>query len=69
MMVFADLVHVNGLGSSLCSSMYRLIAACKSTTEWKTPRFNRCLVRVEKEFSTALSQEPDLGVKWKTQRG
>jgi len=28
-----------------------------------------CLVNVEKKFSTALSQEPDVGVKWKIQQG
>jgi hypothetical protein len=26
-------------------------------------------VSAEKKFSTALSQEPEVGVKWKVQRG
>ena len=34
-----------------------------------TPRLSRLLVRVAKKFSTALSQEQEVGVKWKVQRG
>jgi transposase len=34
-------VHVKGFGSALCSTTKRLIASCKSTTDTKTPRFNR----------------------------
>jgi hypothetical protein len=37
-------VHVKGFGSELCSTTKRLIASCKSTTETKTPRFNRRFV-------------------------
>jgi hypothetical protein len=33
------------------------MAACRSTTDWKTPRLRRRLVRVAKKPSTALSQE------------
>ena len=40
-----------------------------STIEWKTPRRMRCRVILEKKFSTALSQEAEVGVKWKVQRG
>jgi hypothetical protein len=34
-------VHAKGFGSALLSATKRLIAAWRSTTEWKTPRFNR----------------------------
>jgi hypothetical protein len=37
--------------------------------ERKTPRFGRLPVRGERKLSTALSQEPEVGVKWNTQRG
>ena len=45
------------------------MAACRSTIEWKMPRRMRLRVSAEKKFSTALSQEPEVGVKWKVQRG
>jgi hypothetical protein len=45
------------------------MAACRSTTDWKTPRLRRRLVRVAKKPSTALSQEAEVGVKWNVQRG
>ena len=62
-------VHLKGFGSALCSSTKRLIAACKSTTDTKTPRFNRRFVSLAKKPSTALSQDADIGVKWNVQRG
>src|SRR5262249_51495223 len=62
-------VHVKGLGLALCSTTKRLMAACRSTTDTKTPRCNRCLVSLAKKPSTALSQEAEVGVKWKVQRG
>src|ERR1039458_2764651 len=62
-------VHVKGFGSALCSTTKRLIAACKSTTDRKMPRFNRRFVSLAKKPSTALSQDADVGVKWKVQRG
>ena len=37
--------------------------------EWKVPRRMRRRVSAEKKLSTALSQEPEVGVKWNTQRG
>ncbi|MCE3241606.1 MAG: hypothetical protein K0Q83_2113, partial [Deltaproteobacteria bacterium] len=43
--------------------------AWRSTTDRKAPRFRRRLVRVAKKVSTALSQEHEVGVKWKTKRG
>jgi hypothetical protein len=45
------------------------MAACRSTTDWKTPRLRRRLVRVAKKPSTALNQEAEVGVKWNVQRG
>src|SRR5260221_6398452 len=54
-------VHVKGFGSALCSTTKRLIAACKSTTDRKTPRFNRLFVSLAKKPSTALSQDAEVG--------
>src|SRR5260221_11067544 len=62
-------VHVKGFGSALCSTTKRLIAACKSTTDRKTPRFNCLFVSLAKKPSTALSQGAEVGGKWKGQRG
>src|SRR5262245_25935371 len=62
-------VQRNGFGSWLASSRYRLMAAWRSTTDRNTPRFRRRLVSVAKKVSTALSQEHEVGVKWKTKRG
>src|SRR5271169_5900478 len=45
------------------------MAACRSAIEQKTPRRIRWRVILEKKFSTALSQEAEVGVKWKVQRG
>src|ERR1700730_5515950 len=41
------------------------MAACRSAIERKTPRRMRWRVILEKKFSTALSQEAEVGVKWK----
>src|ERR1051325_10635338 len=41
------------------------MADCRSTIDRKTPRLRRWRVSLEKKPSTALSQEPDFGVKWK----
>src|ERR1035437_4745836 len=62
-------VHENGLDSALCSTTKRLIAACKSTTDRKMPRVNRRVVSLATKPSTALSQEADVGVKWKVPAG
>src|SRR5476651_2143728 len=62
-------VHVKAFGSALFSTTKRLIAACKSTTDRKTPRFNRRFVSLAKKPSTALSQDAEVGVKWNIQRG
>ena len=37
--------------------------------EWKTPCFRRRRVSLAKNPSTAFSQELEVGVKWKVQRG
>ena len=39
----------------------------KLVRDLKTPRRMALRVRVEKKFSTALSHDPEVGVKWKTQ--
>ena len=65
----ADAVQTNGFGLALCSVRYRLMAACKSTSDWKLPRRMRLRVSTEKKFSTAFSHDPEVGVKWKVQRG
>src|SRR6202021_1050250 len=62
-------VHVNGFGSAFVSATKRLMADWRSTTERKTPRFTRRLLSLAKNPSTALSQEHEVGVKWKTKRG
>src|SRR3546814_13644220 len=69
MMASGSAVQVKGLGSVLCSRTKRLMAAWRSTTEWKTPRWSLRLESWAKKPSTALSQEQEVGVKWKVQRG
>ena len=64
----ADLVQTNGLGAPLASAMKRLMAACNSTIEVKTPRLSRCRVSLANHPSTALAQEHEVGVKWKVTR-
>src|SRR5271154_5393214 len=60
-------VHVNGFGSAFVSATKRLIADWRSTTERKTPRFKRRRLSLAKNPSTALSQEHEVGVKWKNE--
>ena len=45
------------------------MAAWRSTIERNTPRLSRRLVSLAKKPSTALSQEAEVGVKWKVKRG
>ena len=45
------------------------MAAWRSVIERKTPRLSRRLVSLAKKPSTALSHEPEVGVKWKVKRG
>src|SRR5260221_12428245 len=54
-------VHVKGFGSALCSTTKRLIAACKSATDRKTPRFSRLFVSLAKKPPTALGQDAEGG--------
>ena len=68
MILSGSAVQMKGLGCVLCSLRKRLMEAWKSTSEWKTPRFNRRLVSLAKKPSTALSQEHEVGVKWKVKR-
>jgi hypothetical protein len=63
MMRSGSAVQVKGFGLWLYSARYRLIAAWRSTIEWKTPRRIRWRVILEKKFSTALSQDAEVGVK------
>src|SRR3954447_17182739 len=68
MILSGSAVHVKGFGSALVSARKRLMAAWRSATERKTPRFKRRLDSLAKKPSTALSQEHEVGVKWKTKR-
>ena len=47
--------------------MKRLMVAWRSTTDRKTPRFNRRFASLAKNPSTALSHEHEVGVKWKVE--
>src|SRR5262245_5421280 len=69
MILAGSAVQRNGLGSALCSSRNRLMAAWRSASERKTPRISRRLASLAKKPSTALSHEHEVGVKWKVQRG
>src|SRR4029077_16150993 len=61
--------QTRGLGCAVVSDTKRLMASCRSTTDWKTPRLSRWRVSLAKKPSTALSQDAEVGVKWKVQRG
>lgn len=70
MMEWGSARQTKGLASvSLCSATKRLMAACSSATEQKTPLLSRRRESLAKKPSTAFSQELDVGVKWKLQRG
>jgi hypothetical protein len=64
----ADLVQTNGLGLSFVSAVKRLMAACSQTIDVKTPRLSRWRVSLANRPSTALTQEQEVGVKWKVKR-
>jgi hypothetical protein len=51
-------VHVKGFGSAVCSTTKRLIAACKSTTDRKTPRFNHLQPARVRDFQPAVLRLP-----------
>src|SRR3977135_4464311 len=67
-----DFVRISGPSEGLRLGIVfgdeALMAACRSTTETKTPRFNRGLVSFAKKPSTALSHEHEVGVKWNVKR-
>jgi hypothetical protein len=69
MILSGSAVQVKGCDFWLCSSRKRLMAAWRSATDRKTPRFSRRFVSIGKNPSTALSQDAEVGVKWKVQRG
>jgi hypothetical protein len=69
MILSGSAVQVKGVGSLFVSATNRLIAAWRSTTERKPPRFSRRLASLAKNPSTALSHEHEVGVTWKVKRG
>jgi hypothetical protein len=68
MMASGSAIQVKGLGSAFVSASYRLMAAWRSTMPLNTPRLSRCRVSLAKKPSTALSQEAEVGAKWKWNR-
>jgi hypothetical protein len=50
-------VHVKGFGLALVSATKRLMAACRSIREWKTPRFNRRRIDIEPDNVAQLGDE------------
>src|SRR5258707_12194 len=68
MILSGSAVHVKGFGSALVSARKRLMAAWGWTTGGEAPGFKRRLDSLAKKPSTALSQEHEVGVKWKTKR-
>ena len=62
-------LQMNGFGSALFCATKRLRAALRSSTDRKMPRIRRRRVSLAKKSSTALSQDAEVGVKWKVQRG
>ena len=69
MMASGSAVQVKGFGLSLVSARKRLMGAWRSTMPVKTPRLSRRRVSLAKKPSTALSQEAEVGVKWKWNLG
>src|SRR5229473_6276717 len=68
MILFGSLVQVKGFGFALVWSRKRWMASLSSRRDRNTPRLRRFFVRLAKKLSIALSQEADVGVKWKTNR-
>ena len=69
MILLGCLVQMKGLGLALVSAMKSWIVSLSSWRERKTPRLRRRLDKSANKPSTALSQEAEVGVKWKTKRG
>ena len=60
--------QMNGCGlAALYSRTKRLMAAWRSTREWKIPCLSLRRVSLAKKPSTALSHEHEVGVKWKVE--
>jgi hypothetical protein len=66
--VFADL-DVTNPPAIVAEAMKRSMAALSSATDRNTPRLRPRLVSLAKKPSTALSQDAEVGAKWKVQRG
>src|ERR1039457_4073883 len=69
MILFGSAVQVKCLGSFFVSTTKRLIAIWRSKTDRNTPRLRRRRVSLAKKPSTALSQDAEVGGKWKAHRG
>ena len=69
MILSGSLVQTKGLGLALVWAMKAWIACLSCWTERKTPRSRRRLDKSANKPSTALSQEAEVAVKWKTKRG
>src|SRR6266498_1584733 len=69
MILPGSFVQINGFGLALVSAMKLWIASVSSLSERNTPRLRRRLARSANRPSTALSQDAEVGVKWKTKRG
>ena len=63
MTVSGSLVQVKGRQRSFQAAMNRSMAAIRSATVGKLPRRSAWRVRIEKNASIRLSQEPEVGVK------
>ena len=63
MILSGSFVQQKGFGVAFASATKRLMAACKATREWNTPRFRRRLVSLAKKPSTALIHDAEVGVK------
>src|SRR4051812_10878706 len=69
MTVSGSLVQVNGRQRSFQAAMKRSMAAMRSATVGKLPRRSAWRVMIEKNASTRLSQDPEVGVKCSRTRG
>src|SRR6516162_2332481 len=62
MILSGSAVQVKGLGCSLASRKKRLIAACSSTIERKTPRLSLCLVSLADRPRPAADRRRAFGI-------
>jgi len=65
---FGSARQTKGVGLWLCCVTKPLLAVCRATTEWKTPRWSFLRLSSANKPSTALSQDVQVGVKRKVQR-